>query len=129
MAAEPINLTFAQAVREMTQDDVVLLSRGDGIGSTLGTAGTPWPSLEAWHASGGGADRSSDVRIGSRRFSAREVTLSSDPPVSAILVRSHDEAIGPYRRIERGTMAIAIVMLAAAILGSLWLSRRAAQDA
>jgi hypothetical protein len=123
VAAEPIDQAFADAVGRTAQIDVVLLSKDDVIGSTLQSAETPWRSLEAWHASGGGADRSIDVPIGSRRFAAREVPLASSPPVSVIVLNVEDDVVQPFRRIESRLFLIGLVALAAAILGSVWLSR------
>jgi hypothetical protein len=123
VAAAPIDQMFAEAVSEITQDEVVLLSRDEVLGSTFRAPQTPWRSLAVWRADGGRADRSIDVRIGLQRFTAREVTLTSEPPLSVLLLRSWDDAVGPYRRIERGLLAIGVVALAGAILGSVWLSR------
>ena len=43
-----------------------------------------------------------------------------------LVLKSRDEALGPYRRIERWILAMGIVALAASMLGGLWLSRSAA---
>jgi hypothetical protein len=123
VAAEPIDQTFADALSQMAQSDVVLLSKDDVIGSTLKSTETPWRSLEAWRASGGAADRSIDVPIGSRRFVAREVPLANEPSVSVIILSDEDDLVRPYRSIEPGLFLIAVVALAAAALGSVWLSR------
>jgi protein kinase-like protein len=124
VAAEPINQTFADTVSQMAQSDIVLLSKDDVIGSTLQSAETPWRSLEVWHASGGGQDRSIDVPIGTRRFAAREVPLANDPPVSAIVLNTQDEVVQPFRRIEARLVLIGFAALAAAILGALIVYRR-----
>jgi serine/threonine protein kinase len=123
VAAEPINQTFADTVSQMAQSDVVLLSKDDVIGSTLQSADTPWRSLDAWHASGGAAERSIDVPIGARRFAAREVTLANDPPVSVIVLNTHDDVVRPFRSIEARVFLIGLIALTAATLGSVLLSR------
>ena len=122
VAAEPLDQTFADGLSRLTQSDVVILSKDDLIGSTLQTAETPWRSLTAWHASGGAADRFIDVPIGSRRFVAREVPLADSPSVSVIVLNSRDDVMQSFRGIESGLFPIGVVALAAAILGSLWLS-------
>jgi serine/threonine protein kinase len=126
VAAEPIDQTFADGVSRMAQSEVVLLSKDDVIGSTLQSAETPWRSLEVWHTAGGAADRSIDVPIGSRRFAAREVPLANNPPVSVIVLNTQDDVMQPFRSIESRLLLIGVVGLAAAILGSLWLSRQTA---
>ena len=123
VAAEPINQTFADTVSQMAESDIVLLSKNDVIGSTLQSAEMPWRSLEAWHASGGAADRSIDVMIGTRRFAVREVPLANDPPVSVIVLNVHQDVVQPFRSIETRLILIGFVALAAAILGSIWFSR------
>jgi Protein kinase domain len=123
VAAEPINQTFADTVSQMAQSNVVLLSKEDVLGSTLQAAETPWRSLEAWHASGGTADRSIAVPIGPRRFAAREVPLANDPPVSVIVLNTQDDVVQMFRSLETRLFLIGVVALAAAAVGSVWLSR------
>jgi hypothetical protein len=123
VAAEDVSRAFAEAVSEATQDDVVLLSRQDVLASTLRADQIPWRSLDVWHASGGRADRSVDGRLGTQRFAAREVTLASSPAVSAIIVKSRDDAMGPYLRIQRAVIVIGLLVLVVAVLGVLWISK------
>jgi tRNA A-37 threonylcarbamoyl transferase component Bud32 len=123
VAAEAINQTFAEALSEATQDEVVLLSDQTVLASTLRDVQTPWRSLQAWQADEGRATRFVDVQIGPERYAAREITLASDPAVSAIIVKSKDEAIGPYVRIQRGLVVIGVSALALVLLGGLWMSR------
>jgi hypothetical protein len=122
-AVEPVNQTFAEALSEATQDEVVLLSRRDLLASTLREVQTPWRSLDDWHAAGGRVDRPLEVRIGTVRFTAREVALTGEPAVSVIVIKSRDEAVGPYLRIQRGLLVIGAVALAGAMLGGLWFWR------
>jgi Protein kinase domain len=123
VAAEPIDQTFAEAVSEATQDEVVLLSTQNVLASTLRDVQTPWRSLEAWKAAKGRSNGFIDVEIGNQRYAAREIALASDPAVSAIIVKSRDEAIGPYVRIQRGLVVIGVAALALVLLGGVWLSR------
>jgi hypothetical protein len=123
VAAEPIDQAFAQEVSAATEDEVVLLSDRGVLASTLRAAQTPWQSLDAWHAFGGGANRAVDLQIGSQRFAAREVTLASAPAVSAIIVKSQDEALAPYAGIERGLVAIGLLAVIGTALGIVWFSR------
>jgi hypothetical protein len=123
VAAEPIDQTFADDVSRMVQSEVVVLSKDDVIGSTLQSAETPWRSLEAWHQAGGAPDRFIDVSIGSRRFAAREAPLANNPSVSVIVLNAQEDVMQPFRGIESSLFLIGVAALAAAILGSLWLSR------
>ena len=126
VACAPIDREFAQSIRDATQDETVLLSRAGVLGSTLRDADMPWRSIEDWRSSGGRADSSADVRVGAQRYAAREATLVADPPLAAVILKSRDEAIEPYRRIQNGLIVIGLAAAAAVILGSYWLTRTVA---
>jgi hypothetical protein len=121
VAAEPVNQTLADALSEATQDEVVLLSDRQVLASTLRSAQTPWRSLADWKDAAGGADGFVDVRIGTQRYATREVSLTSDPAVSAIILKSRDEAIGPYLRMQRGLLILGVIALGGVLLGAVWL--------
>ena len=123
VAAEAIDQRFAEALSDATQDEVVLLSAHRVLASTLRAVQTPWSSIADWRANAGASDRFLEVSIGRQRYAAREVALTAEPAVSAIIVTSRDEAVGSYVRIERGLGVIAIAGLALVLLSSLWLSR------
>jgi hypothetical protein len=126
VAAEPIERAFAEAASESMVDDVVLLSDREVLASTLRADLVPWHSLGPWRAAGGRTDRAVDTTIGTQRAVAREVTLTTNPAVSVVVVDSKDDAMEPYLRIQRGLGVIALVVLAATIAGGLALSRRRA---
>jgi hypothetical protein len=126
VAAEAVGQPFAQTLSEATQDEVVLLSEQQLLASTLRAVQTPWDSLQAWRANGGSANRFVDVAIGGQPYAAREVSLAVKPAVSAILVKSREEAASPYARIERGLLTTGLAALAAVLLSAVWLSRRSA---
>jgi hypothetical protein len=126
VAAEAVGQPFAQTLSEATQDEVVLLSEQQLLASTLRAVQTPWDSLQAWRANRGSANRFVDVAIGGQPYAAREVSLAVTPAVSAILVKSREEAAGPYARIERGLLMTGLAALVAVLLSAVWLSRRSA---
>jgi serine/threonine protein kinase len=115
-AAEPLDQRFAQAVSEATQDGVVLVSDGAVLGSTLRSGQNPWPSLAAWRASGGSAGVPIETRIGADTYFAREVPLATRPAVSVIILRSRDEAFGPYDRVKTTVLVVLLVVVAATIV-------------
>jgi hypothetical protein len=125
IAAQPVDQAFAQTVMEATQDDVLLLSADGVLGSTLRAAEIPWRSVDAWHADGGRPDRRVDALIGSQRFAAREVALTSDPRLSAVILKARDQAMAPYLRIERGLITIGLIASAVALLAVFSYSRLA----
>ena len=123
VAAVPVDQEFARAIGEATGDETVLLSDSAVLASTLPGGGAPWKSLEDWRRQGGQTDRATMVDIGARRFAAREVPLSQEPAVSAVIAKSRDDALEPFRRIQSGLVVISLVAAAAALLASLWLSK------
>ena len=93
------------------------------LASTLRGADTPWRSRDEWRRAGGGPDHSIGVDIGVQRFAAREVVLADQPALSAVILKSRDEAIEPFRRIQNGIVLIGLLCAAVAAAGSLWIAR------
>jgi hypothetical protein len=84
VATMAIDPSFAQALSEATQDEVVPLGTGL-LASTLRGSQNPWQSLQAWREAGGRQDRATGVTIGTDRFAAREVLLSTAPELGAVI--------------------------------------------
>jgi Protein kinase domain/Double sensory domain of two-component sensor kinase len=123
VAAVPVDEEFARAISEATGDETVLLSQSALLASTLTGGQAPWKSLEEWRQQGGRSDRATMLALGSRQFAAREVPLTESPPVSAVIAKSRDDALEPFRGIQGGLVAIGLVAVAAALAAGLWLSR------
>ena len=123
VAAVPVDQEFARAISEATGDETVLLSSGSVLGSTFTGGQAPWTSLEQWRERGGRTDGAAMVDVGARRFAAREVQLTADPPVSAIVARSRDDALEPFRSVQIGLVMIGLLIAASALVAGLWLWR------
>jgi hypothetical protein len=123
VAAVPVDQEFARAISEATGDETVLLSDRSVLASTFTGGQAPWTSLEQWRQQGGRTDRASMIDVGARRFAAREVVLTEDPAVSAIIAKSRDDALEPFRGAQSGLVVIGLLIAAAALVASLWLSR------
>lgn len=127
MAAAPVDAAFARALGEATEDDVVLL--GERLfGSTLRPGDVPWSSRDGWRAAGGQPGASAVVRIGGAQFAARDVVLADEPPVSAIVLKSKDAALEPFRRIETGLLWLGLAAAVVAGAGWGWASRGIRRD-
>jgi len=122
VGAAPVDAEFAATLREATQDEVVLLSGSETLASTLRTP-PRWRTRDEWRREGVGPDHAAAVSIGVQEFVAREVVLVEKPPVSAVILKSRDEAGEPFGRIENGLMAIGVLGLVAAALAGVWISR------
>jgi hypothetical protein len=123
VGAIPVDDGFAGSLREATQDEVVILSDTGLLASTLRAGQTPWRSRDEWRRAGGRSDGASEVSIGSQRFAAREVRLADRPAIGVIVLKSRDEAIAPFRRIQDGVIVIGLLCAAVAAAGSLWIAR------
>ena len=123
IGAMPVDEAFAASLREATQDEVVLLGNSGVLASTLRSMQTPWPSLDEWRRAGGRSDQSIDVTIGSQQFAAREVVLADAPLLSAIVLKSRDEAMEPFRQMQNGVMLIGVLCALVAVAGSIWIWR------
>jgi serine/threonine protein kinase len=120
VAAEAIDQTFAQVLSEAIEGEVLLLSEQSVLASTLRDQQTPWASLKAWQLNGGGTNGFIDTRIGTRRYAAREVSLSAEPAVSIVIVKSRDDIGAPYGEIERGLVMIGIAAISLVLLAGRW---------
>jgi hypothetical protein len=123
VAAQALDQRLAEAISEATQDGVVLLSDRAVLGTTLRSGQNAWRSLADWRASGGSAAGIIETRIGTQRYFAHEVVLGTRPAVSAVIVRSRDEAFAPYDRLQKGMMVIALIAGAAVLSSALWAPR------
>jgi Protein kinase domain len=125
VAAVPVDDEFARAISDATGDETMLLSASALLASTVSGGEAPWRSLDEWRQQGGNPDRATMITLGSRRFAAREVRLTESPAVSAVIAKSRDDALGPFRGIQNGLVVIGLVSAAVALLSILWLSRAA----
>jgi hypothetical protein len=121
-AAATSSAEFARALGEATQDEIVLLGSGV-LGTTITGADPPWRSREDWRERGGRPDRSTEIDIGSQRFAAREVALSEQPALSAVVAKSRDAIVAPFKSIQRGLLVIGLLCTAVALAGAFWVAR------
>jgi hypothetical protein len=127
VAAVPVDQEFARAISEATGDETVLLSEKAMLASTFTGGQAPWASLEQWRQQGGRTDRASMIAVGARRFAAREVVLTEAPAVSAVIAKSRDDALEPFRGVQSGLVTIGVLTAIAALVASLWISRAVSQ--
>jgi hypothetical protein len=124
IAANPVDAEFARSLGEATQDETILLGTGV-LGTTLTGADPPWRSRQEWREQGGGPGQSMDVEIGRQRFSAREVELSEQPALSAVVAKSRDAIVAPIASIQRGLLVIGLLCAVVALAGAFWVARSA----
>ena len=64
-----------------------------------------------------------EVTIGVQQFVAREVPLVDKPAVSAVILKSRDEAAQPFGRIQNSLGLVALLGLAAAAIAGFFIAR------
>jgi hypothetical protein len=121
IAAAPVDNTFAQVLRDVTEDEIVLLDPQGVPGTSLRAGQTPWPSLAAFHQAGGSGQR---VSIANARFAAREIQLSAEPAVSVIVLASGLHATDAYRGVGSGVLLIGTAALLILLGAGVWAIRR-----
>lgn len=117
----PIDETFAASLRDATQEEVLLLSETGVLASTI-RGGVPWRFRGDWRRVAG-SDSMAEVTLGADRMIAREVVLAEELGLSAIVLKSPDEASAMLRRIQNGVMLFGLLSLAGAAAGSFWIAR------
>jgi adenylate cyclase len=129
VAGARIDNAFARRLQEQEQDEVVVL--GERIlGATLPESLLPWRHINEWESSVGRERRLYTVAVGRESYSAIPVALASQQgaPVAAVLLRSRDKALAPYRRIQIGLLLLGLAAALAGIAGSVVMARRVTAD-
>ena len=106
---------------------MVLLAADQALGTTLRSGQAPWTSIAQWRAKGGRTDATVHIDVAGGRVAAREVVLQRDPSVSAVLLKSDENTLEPYRRLQRGIVLIGLAAIALAIACAVWLTRSPAR--
>ena len=108
---------FAASLKKLTSTEVSFLVDGQVVGSTLGVEDRA--TLAAQASSLTGAARV--LRLGSERFLA--VSSQARAPVSAVVMRSWDEALRPLRALQRRLLLVGFIGLAGAGLLGLFIAK------
>jgi len=123
VARMPVDQLFAVALREATQDEIVVMSDTGVVTSTMPTGQLPWRSAAEWRELRGQGHRAIDVDIGSERFAAREIPLAAEPSLNVVVLKSRAGAVAPYQRIQDGVAIIGALGLVVVAAASFWLAR------
>ncbi len=108
---------FATSLKRLTRTEVSFLVDGTVAGSTLSPEDRE--TLSGHAPSLSGAPRL--VTLGRERFLA--VASATRPPVSAVVMRSWDEALRPLRALQKRLLLIGLAGLAAATLLGLFIAK------
>jgi len=124
MAGASVDNALAQELADVTQGEVAVV--GERIlGSTMGVARLPWKTAAEWEKNAGGAAGPTTVDLAGESYAALPVLLGSgiepragELRVLAVLLRSRDRALAPYRRIQAGLLSLGLLVALVGIAAS-----------
>lgn len=124
LAGGSIDDAFARRLQELGQDEAIVLS-DHILGSTISPARVPWRTRAEWESETGTGTGWRTVEIGRESYAAMPVALASgsESGTVAVILRSRDLALAPYRRIQIGLLALGLVVALAGISASFVLAR------
>ena len=121
LAAARIDADFAQALRDVSRDEVVILDDRAVLASTLDTAALPWHSRRDGLQTATG--EAIALRIGGEQYAALAAVHWPNAPITFVSLQSRDRALAPYRRIQIGLIVLGLLSTLAGIAGSAIVAR------
>ena len=125
VAAAPIDDAFARVLAEATASDVALFDLTGLRGASARAPALPWVTLDAWRESGGSPTQPQTLSVAGRQVVIREVELSTEPALSALVVQDAGGNAGATSRVHLALLAAGLLVLLAGVGGSWWLTRPA----
>lgn len=115
-----LDAPLAAEFRELYELDLALVAERDGVREVV------LSTLSGVDAAALAATASRHVRLGDEVYQTRVVRLLDAPParLDTVLLRSQQQALAPYRDLQRALGAITLGGLLLFGLASLWLARR-----
>ena len=124
IAGARIDDAFAAALADSSQSEI-LICTDHLIGSSLKSDARPPPIQLDWKESVRFADAPSFVTLAGHTYAALAARLGREggPRPVALLLKSRDQALAPYRRIRTGLLLLVFLVTVAAVFGSAFLAR------
>jgi class 3 adenylate cyclase len=127
LAATPVDDALARSLKEVSDQEIVILSNSGILGSTLPQQSLPWRSA-ADVASMSASGEPRDLTVGGEHFQGVLVPTTPDSNLRIVSLRivslqSRDRALAPYRSIQVGLFVLGLLAAAAGIAGSAVLAR------
>jgi diguanylate cyclase (GGDEF)-like protein len=129
-----VDASTLQDIRALSDLEVVLLTPQGQTPAPLGIAlatfaRTQWPDLQqAWQASTRHATQSHlALRLSGDEYSARPIVLNAapgQPAVTAVLMRSVDQALAPYQRLQLTLLILTGLGVLVFAIGGLYTAQR-----
>jgi signal transduction histidine kinase len=124
IAGARINDAFAAALAETSQSEI-LIATDHLIGSSLKGEGSNSPLRLDWKQSAQFTEAPSVVTLAGTTYAALATQLGREggPRPVALLLKSRDQALAPYRGIRTGLLFLVFLVTVAAVFGSALLAR------
>jgi diguanylate cyclase len=127
----PVGDQVLKEMRRITGLDVALMQRtpqGDWSVNQSTLEHQQWPDLtHAWQVASGSDGAAMTLQANATEFSAHQVVLpgaSNRPPMTALLLRSVDQALAPYSRLKFTLVLLSAVGLGVFAVGGYFTARR-----
>ena len=127
LAGSPVDDRYAQELRQIGRDEVVLLGHKGVLASTLLRDRLPWADIAGFRERHGTAAGPLEVLITGERYTALTVPTVPGAEVLALSLQSRDQALAPYRLIQAGLLVLGLVAIVTGIAGSAMLARSITQ--
>jgi class 3 adenylate cyclase len=124
LAGSSIDEGYARQLRDVSQQEIIIF--GERIlGSTLAARNIPWQTRSAWEAAAGTAGGQRTITMAGETYAAETVLLGPEggPRPLVVLLKSRDQGLAPYRRIQFGLIIIGFIAAIAGVAGSAVLAR------
>jgi class 3 adenylate cyclase len=122
LAGARVDDQFAQQLRAVTREDVVVLMDDKVLGSTIAPHDLPWKSGAEWKQFAQSRQPPLDVTFAGEEYAVR-ATPATDAAITYLTLQSRDRALAPYRRIQLGLLALGALAVVAGVGASALLAR------
>ncbi|MBI4456941.1 MAG: response regulator [Acidobacteria bacterium] len=119
IAGARLDNVFARVLRDFSESEVIILGNRV-LGSTIPAASLPWQSDQKWKTADGTTGTKRPINIGGENYVAMTTGLDAKAKMwpLVVMLKSHDRAVEPYRRIRTGLLLLLLLATLAAIMGS-----------
>ena len=124
VAAALIDNSFAQRLKDLTGDEIVIVTDRP-TASTFAEAGLPWRSRSEWDAQVQPDMTPARVTVAGGNYEAVAAALGGKVGIRplAVVMKSHDEAMRPYRGIQFTLLIVGLVVALTGVAASAVLAR------
>ena len=123
-AAAQLDAAFVRQLKELTGDEIMIATDRSTV-STFLDATLPWHTRPEWEIAVRPEAPPGSMRVGRENYEAVATALGGSIGIQplAIVMKSHDEAMQPYRGIQLTLLIVGLVVALTGIAGTALLAR------